>query len=368
MVEFRFSNANDTINAFRAGRQLRNQQQDRDIAEQKRNALIEAGNLAAQGNLQGAQNQAFSNGLLDAAKTFRGFEDANLKRQQNQANLEREKDARDLNLVLQTAQAAQNPEQFEQGKQQLLQQGIDPKVVQLMGDFSNRDFFVNRSLTVKQQLDRQLQQDKLSFEKDKFAQTQASKNQPKQQELTKGQIARDKAFAKTDVKFQTGEKQDIDKNISQLESVVTQLKSGADNLSGPIVGNTPDFIGTIVNPQAVDLRENVEEVVQRNLRLVLGAQFTQKEGERLISRAFNPRLQEGRNAVRVQRLLNQIKGALKARQDASDYFERFGTLKGFRGKTNFTVRDFEQAIDGKSRPKSNNSSNNFQGFSIRRVQ
>ena len=85
-------------------------------------------------------------------------------------------------------------------------------------------------------------------------------------------------------------------------------------------------------PESIAMHEAVEEVLQRNLRLILGAQFTQKEGERLIERAYNPALSEAENKKRVDRLITQIKQAAKAKEDASRYFENNGTLVGFRGQ------------------------------------
>ena len=45
----------------------------------------------------------------------------------------------------------------------------------------------------------------------------------------------------------------------------------------------PDLVNAFINPGATDVRENIESVVQRNLKAVLGAQFTEKEGERDIT-------------------------------------------------------------------------------------
>jgi len=125
---------------------------------------------------------------------------------------------------------------------------------------------------------------------------------------------------------------DAMRQIAQLEEVQKRLLSGRDDITGPIVGNLPGFVANITNPTAVATREAIEEVVQRNLRLVLGAAFTEREGERLISRAFNPRLSEEENAKRVGRLLEQIRAGVEAKTSAAQYYEKYGTLKGWKGK------------------------------------
>jgi len=106
-------------------------------------------------------------------------------------------------------------------------------------------------------------------------------------------------------------------------------------VTGSIISRLP--FQDSVNPSGVKAKELVSEVVQRNLRLILGAQFTEKEGEQLINRAYNPKLSEKENIERIQRLATSMKKALKQKQDAAKYFEKNGTLKGYAGTTNITV-------------------------------
>ena len=148
---------------------------------------------------------------------------------------------------------------------------------------------------------------------------------------TKGQEAADKKFATDFVDFATGGYADVVKQLDQLREASATLKSGTA-ISGPIMGSVPDAVLAATNPQAVATKEMIQEVAQRNLRLVLGAQFTEKEGERLIARVFNPRLGEAENAKRVDRLIKQISDAAKAKLDAAKYFEQNGSLTGWPGR------------------------------------
>lgn len=129
---------------------------------------------------------------------------------------------------------------------------------------------------------------------------------------------------------ETGERKELKKN---------------DNLTGPVVGtlsNLP-WIGKTVQdvafPESSDVQETVEYTVQRSLRPILGSQFTKEEGERLIARVYNPRLKEEVNAARLDRLIKQLQRAYDAKVAASRYFERNGTMRGFRGKLRWTVDD-----------------------------
>ncbi len=154
--------------------------------------------------------------------------------------------------------------------------------------------------------------------------------------LSEAEKAIDKQFAKDYNTFIAGGGfADAQKNINQLKEVRAELSRGA-NVTGPVVGRLP--FRDVFNPRAEAIQETVEEVVQRNLRLVLGAQFTEKEGERLISRAYNPKQPEAENIKRLDRLISQIDQAAQAKVRAGEYFEKNGTLKGFRG-TQFTSPD-----------------------------
>jgi len=165
------------------------------------------------------------------------------------------------------------------------------------------------------------------------------------QKLTPGQEALDKEFAKQIVGFEAGgEYADTEKMIGQLEEAHAALGDEGKNLTGPMIGHTPDSILSVINPDAVSTREAVEEVVQRNLKAVLGAQFTEKEGERLIARAFNPKLDEAENKKRVGRLINQMKKAYAAKKSAAEYFKKTGTMRGWQG-TMPNLEDFYQAIE-----------------------
>jgi hypothetical protein len=151
--------------------------------------------------------------------------------------------------------------------------------------------------------------------------------------LTPGQKAADKAFADEYVPFRAaGGFADVDKQIKQIESVAERLEKGED-LTGPVRGITPDWMAAFSEGgrKSVNARELVEEVAQRNLRLILGGQFAQMEGQQLIKRAYNPSLSEAENAARLRSLATQMRTAAKQKQDASDYFEKNGTIAGFTG-------------------------------------
>ena len=148
---------------------------------------------------------------------------------------------------------------------------------------------------------------------------------------------------------------DVQKSLTQLGSAVQALEKAPEgSITGKLVGVTPDSALKLVNPTAAATKEAVEEVVQRNLRLVLGAQFTEKEGERLISRAYNPSLSQKENARRVKLLQEQIFEAAQAKQDAVDYYNQNGTIYGWKGKvfnsTGDFLNEYNKRLTGKKTP------------------
>lgn len=116
----------------------------------------------------------------------------------------------------------------------------------------------------------------------------------------------------------------------------------------PFVGKA---VSDIITPGASDIREIVESTVQSSLRPILGAQFTEKEGERLIARVYNPRLKREVNAARVLRLQKQIAEAARNKNAAARWFEEHGTLQGFKGKLNYTIADFMPADSNELAPQ-----------------
>lgn len=154
----------------------------------------------------------------------------------------------------------------------------------------------------------------------------------------------DREFGKEYAKFVAGGGYaDVQKQLAQLERTAATLESpeGA-GATGPIVGRLPDAARAFTREgaQAISLREGVEEVVQRNLKAVLGGQFTEREGEKLVQRAYNPSLPPPENARRVRLLIKQINDAAQAKLEAGKYIEQNGTLRGFQGVLRTSVNDF----------------------------
>ena len=163
--------------------------------------------------------------------------------------------------------------------------------------------------------------------------------------LTPLQKKADESFADDYAAWKAGGGVAAAKNVAQIKSVMDQLHEGKQ-YSGPMLGITPDVVLAFTNPQALDARQRVEQVAQESLRSILGAQFTQKEGEAFIARVYDPKLKPEQNAARLRALFAQLQTAAEQKQAMVDYADEHGTLRGFRGKTP-SIADFYEALEVK---------------------
>jgi hypothetical protein len=160
----------------------------------------------------------------------------------------------------------------------------------------------------------------------------AEKDKEDKKELTKGQIEADKAFAKDYNEYAAqGGIASIKSNINKLKEANNLLKSeDGPNLTGAGLGLVPDVVRNAVAPESIAVRDMVESVIQQSLRQILGAQFTEKEAERLIQRSYNEKLDEKTNAKKLDATIKELETMAQAKEQAAKYFEKNGTLRGFK--------------------------------------
>ena len=147
--------------------------------------------------------------------------------------------------------------------------------------------------------------------------------------LTPGQKTLDAEFGKKFLAWEGGERQQTDQNLKNLSAKLDILISGDKNVSGPILGQVPEGIRAITNPDSVAFIGDIRDVVFQSLRATLGAQFTEKEGERLVAAAFDARLSEEENYKRLKRLVEKIQNTRNSMDSMSDYWSKHGTLQGY---------------------------------------
>ena len=148
-------------------------------------------------------------------------------------------------------------------------------------------------------------------------------------DLSPAQKAVDQEFGKTLAKYELGDKAQVEANLRNLQSLIKIVEDGELNISGPVVGILPDAVQSFVNPDALSFQTDIRDIVFQSLREKLGAQFTEREGDRLVAAAFNPLLSEEKNIARLQRLYFTVHSAKEAKEAAYQYYKDNGSLKGY---------------------------------------
>ena len=162
--------------------------------------------------------------------------------------------------------------------------------------------------------------------------TRGKPEAPKAEELSVGVKAVDKIVGEDYGKWIMGGASAASSRVAKLNNAIADLSTRKD-ISGTVEGFVVENMPTAASafyPEAQNVKDIIESVVQEDLRAILGGQFAQLEAKELIKRAYNPRLDEKQNLARVQLLLAQIKNVINLRQNLFDYFEKNKTTKDFK--------------------------------------
>lgn len=160
-------------------------------------------------------------------------------------------------------------------------------------------------------------------------------NKSKELNLSPADTARDKAAGTALAAWDNGGRATVTSNITSLDKIVEGLEDGQIKTRG-FVDALPfgsDWARAIVNPQAQDAKNRVEGVIFQTLKETLGAQFTEREGKRLVEASYNPMLDPATNAARLRDYSNGLKKAVEARESMLRYLAENDTLKDYNGAT-----------------------------------
>tara|TARA_R110002020_G_scaffold469000_1_gene693675 strand:+ start:133 stop:1392 length:1260 start_codon:yes stop_codon:yes gene_type:complete len=140
----------------------------------------------------------------------------------------------------------------------------------------------------------------------------------------------DENFAKEAAEYILKNKAQVKANLLNLGEKIKILEAGDQNVSGPEIGLTPEILAPILIPDAVAFEDDVRDVVFQSLREKLGAQFTEREGDRLVAAAFNKSLPEEVNIARLRRLYGTIEDAALAKESGIEFYNKNSTIKGYQ--------------------------------------
>lgn len=166
----------------------------------------------------------------------------------------------------------------------------------------------------------------------------------KKDTLTQGQVAVDKDFAKNFSEWNlSGGNQGAMTKIAALEDAKQKLIDNP-NLTGPAKLSTSGTLGEILNPETIQVKDQVLQAIQSTLRQTLGSQFTEKEGENIFKRAWNDRLPAEKNIEKIEATIMDLKSRAAATNAASKYFEQNGTMRGFIPGTSSVSKQNEPKV------------------------
>jgi hypothetical protein len=147
-----------------------------------RNLQVDAGGLAAKGNLTGARNTLYKGGDFAGAGQIDDRYRASLK----EAKTERLEQAKRFNDMMgNIARIADTPEKWTKAVTGLGERGLD---VSKYRDFAARDFALSQAGMVGDALKDELERRKLEIMDEKTAASVAARNQPKPRNLSMGDI------------------------------------------------------------------------------------------------------------------------------------------------------------------------------------
>jgi len=193
-------------------------------------------------------------------------------------------------------------------------------------DISNYNFFEKLSDEEKQVFLKLQRLDPETAGKIAASQTQAKQGGVY---LTPGQKKFDDLFATSAAEYLLKGKAQVQGNVKNLARKIKILKSGDQNVSGPVVGILHRKVQGFVAPDALAFIGDIEDIVFQSLKEKLGGQFSDSEGKRLVAAAFDQSLSEEQNIKRLERLLQVITDAAAGKEEMIAHFNDNGTLKGY---------------------------------------
>lgn len=144
--------------------------------------------------------------------------------------------------------------------------------------------------------------------------------------LTKAQEVVDSEFGKEYAGWTSGGRDSAYSEIEKLRTVANNLKN-SNVTTGGLTGVLPDRMTSNAVLQA---RADVQSTVMNSLRAILGAQFTEKEGERIIKNTWNESDSTQNNLARVNRLVADLEAKAAAKDAKSQFYEEVGSLRGYK--------------------------------------
>lgn len=143
---------------------------------------------------------------------------------------------------------------------------------------------------------------------------------------TPGQKKLDEEFAKDYNDWTSGARSEAVKNLNLLRKAAEELKK-----SNLISGRGQDIVPNVLQPEiAKVVMQDVRSAAQASLKAILGSQFTDKEGERIMNASFDPGLSEEANLAKVMRTIKELEERMANKNAKAEMFANEGSLRNYR--------------------------------------
>ena len=115
-----------------------------------------------------------------------------------------------------------------------------------------------------------------------------------------------------------------------------------NNITGALVGTVmdhgwiPESFKALTVGQAINTLDTIRSIVYESLRDTLGAQFTEREGDRLVAAAYNQYLPEEMNRARMMRMRNQLVKTSENKNRMVRHWDTYGTFASYENPYKFS--------------------------------
>lgn len=137
-------------------------------------------------------------------------------------------------------------------------------------------------------------------------------------------------------------------NLEKLENALEvweKVSQPGDKMTwSRISALLPDKAQALFQPDQVLAQNQVRSAIQFSLKEALGGAFTQREGEALMSRAFDLLQKPETNFLLLGQTIQLVSTTIRDRQAQQEYFNRNGTLAGFVAESGLVNADSSIAL------------------------
>lgn len=228
---------------------------------------------------------------------------------------------------------ATDEQSWAAGRQRVIEDGLmKAEQIPEQYDPKQKDFFAGLMLSGAERLELE-RKNMRATKDDSFRERElASRNKGSSEyglKPTKAQEVVDSEFGKEYSAWTSGGRDGALTEIGKLRGVAQDLKKGKVTTGG-MTGAFPD---RLTSNEVLKARADVQSTIMNSLRAILGAAFTEKEGERVIKNTWNESDSTANNFARVERLVNDLEAKAIAKDAKAQFYEDRGTLREFKSQS-----------------------------------